>query len=381
MRLPTLPGLWMIALLFGSACAPQPPEFNLPDVEYHDVRLVGELSMDPEPLFVLGTEGDDGHPDLHIVWGGGFLGDELVLANEGSRSFLVFDEEGRLLREIGEAGEGPGEFRRVHGVEALGEGRGVVWDRALERVTVITTMGEVHEVVELDRRGSLPMREVRAIGTNHFAAFHHMPPRRFPRGHSRQEVRVGLWTSDGNEVAEIGPVPGREVYGAGAANVPVPLGHAFFTAGTDRGLFVASGKEGDLLEYDPTGQPVRRLLLPIERKEVSAVQREELLALYEEQWSVSNEWIAALETAFRADSFPAFDRLESGGRHLWVRLAGGSGPTREWLKVDPGALEAHSVMLPSGAEVLDAMADRVALLMEDESGREEVRVYRLGGAE
>lgn len=378
---PALRGLWSIALVLGSACAPQAPEFDVPDVESHDVRLVGELTMDPEPLFVLGDEDQDGHPDLHIVWGGAFMGDALVLANEGSTSFLVFDQEGRLLREVGDAGDGPGEFRRVHGVEALDEGRGVVWDRALERATIITTMGEVHGVVDLDRRGGLPMREVRAIGTEHFAAFHHMPPRRFPRGHSRQEVRVGLWSTDGREVADIGPIPGREVYGADGANVPVPLGHAFFTAGTDGGLFVASGKEGDLLEYDLTGQPVRRLLLPIQREEVSAVRREELLALYEEQWSVSDEWMAALDAAFRADSFPAFDRLESGGGHLWVRLTGESGPTRQWLAIDPTTLEARSVLLPSGAEVLDASANRVALLKEDESGPEEVRVHRLGGTQ
>lgn len=52
-----------------------------------------------------------------------------------------YDADGRFVRNVGREGEGPGEYRRVSGMEILPDGRLAVWDGNEGRITVYDTAG------------------------------------------------------------------------------------------------------------------------------------------------------------------------------------------------------------------------------------------------
>jgi hypothetical protein len=368
--------LAIAVLLAPWACSPGAPEFQTLTVDTVEVALVGAYVLAPEPAYILGAAADGGRPGLHIIWGGALLdAGGLLLANEGSTSVLYFDVDGHYLGEVGEVGDEPGQFRRVHGVAVLDDRDAVmVWDRALRRITVLGADRQVEQVVEVaGRRGFLFDRAL-ALGGSGFATVHEDDPGTYPLGFSRQRVTIGVFDGAGKEVAELA-VPGRERYGARGANILVPFGHGFLAAGTGRGIFLGSGKEARIVEYDLRGEATRQLRLPIRRETISAQQREERLAASRRS-TTPDRWIEALDAAFRADSFPAFSRLISGNDgSLWVRLFNALEPQDEWLVIDPDALEARSITLPERSEVLDASSERVVILLREPSGGPEVRSY------
>jgi DNA-binding beta-propeller fold protein YncE len=68
----------------------------------------------------------------------------------------VFDKNGKLLRTIGKAGTGPGEFRTPHAVEFDSRGRLIVADRHNHRIQILTKEGKfVAEYHEFGRTSGL----------------------------------------------------------------------------------------------------------------------------------------------------------------------------------------------------------------------------------
>src|SRR5262249_27174167 len=63
----------------------------------------------------------------------------------------VFDKTGKLLRIIGKAGTGPGEFRTPHAIEFDSQGRLIVADRHNHRIQILTKEGRF--VTEYDDFG------------------------------------------------------------------------------------------------------------------------------------------------------------------------------------------------------------------------------------
>jgi hypothetical protein len=53
----------------------------------------------------------------------------------------MYDASGKFVRNIGRAGEGPGEYRSIAGVETFPDGRIVVWDNRIQRLTVYSPDG------------------------------------------------------------------------------------------------------------------------------------------------------------------------------------------------------------------------------------------------
>ncbi len=65
----------------------------------------------------------------------------IVVANGGTTQIRFFDRNGRLVREVGRGGGGPGEYMDIGGVVALPGDTLLVWDGIARRATVLTPAG------------------------------------------------------------------------------------------------------------------------------------------------------------------------------------------------------------------------------------------------
>ncbi len=66
-----------------------------------------------------------------------------IIADDATPALRVFDSTGTFVRVIYRLGSGPGEYRSMGGVRTLPEGRIVLWDNRLRRLTTYSDTGAV----------------------------------------------------------------------------------------------------------------------------------------------------------------------------------------------------------------------------------------------
>ncbi|HEV2735173.1 MAG TPA: hypothetical protein VGV85_10055, partial [Longimicrobiaceae bacterium] len=111
-------------------------------------RLAAEPALDIGML--------DGPPQYQLgrVTGAVRLGDgTVVVGDDQSKDLRFFDRAGRHVRTVGREGGGPGEFKAVGSLAALGDSL-VVGDYNNRRVTVFAPDGKLVRAVPLDAAGS-----------------------------------------------------------------------------------------------------------------------------------------------------------------------------------------------------------------------------------
>ena len=112
-----------------------------------DVALnqIYKFSATGQRLLTLGERGVPGRDAAHFDMPTGVAvaedGSFYVSDGYGNARVLHFAADGRLLRQWGDSGAGPGQFRLVHGVALGPEGRVYVADRENERVQFFDTAG------------------------------------------------------------------------------------------------------------------------------------------------------------------------------------------------------------------------------------------------
>lgn len=75
---------------------------------------------------------------------------EVVVADELGPSLRLFGSDGRYLRDLGRAGQGPGEYLQLAGVRFTREGHVAVWDPGNERITIFAEDGSVVRVIRVN---------------------------------------------------------------------------------------------------------------------------------------------------------------------------------------------------------------------------------------
>ncbi len=147
-----------LLLLATGACAAGEPEALVVTRDSAGVALVESLgpswtpetawTVDSVPLLDLGRAGSGAMHEFYRVEGAAFgaVGG-IVVANRGSAQVRFYDEEGRFTGALGADGDGPGEFRRLSGVERYAGDSVVAFDPSARRGTVITASGTLGRVV------------------------------------------------------------------------------------------------------------------------------------------------------------------------------------------------------------------------------------------
>lgn len=109
-----------------------------------------QWKIDAEPLFSIGELDGEGPFSFGSVTDVAMLdGDRVVVADGFASEVRVFTIDGAHRTTIGSRGDGPGEFRNVRSVEAVGSDSLLIFDQGLNRLSYFRVSGELLETVDL----------------------------------------------------------------------------------------------------------------------------------------------------------------------------------------------------------------------------------------
>lgn len=355
------------------------------DLPIAEVILVDTAQLSPTPLLEIGGEGA---MPLHLIRAGILLGDgNVAVMTEGSRSILVFDRQGTLTRELGRAGDGPGEFRLPRDAGSLSDGSIVAWDMGSGRVTRFDPSGQVSTLSIPTGQQGFRATQVRWLSDHRSVVVRTRRLRSRPRGLSSDSAMIAVMAEPPTSLERIvGVFAATEWYRGGGGTFVAPMRRrGVHVVARDSTILIGFGEQPLLLEVGLDGTPVRRWLLPIERvpltDDTGDAERTRFLSQFSppeftesDLEQLASDFDQALGTV---DSLPAFDQLvPASSGHFWVGLPARTHDSkRSWLVVNPQRLEASIIRLPAGAVPLDATDSAVLVSLVDAMDREIVRVH------
>jgi hypothetical protein len=377
--------LVVFTALLGYACGESPrPAPAVPPPTTWDVGVV--------PVLSIGDAGEQPGTSLYRVTHAEVLPDSTVLlVNEGTSEIRIYDQSGLLLRTIGGAGGGPGEFRRLSGVLAAPQDTIYAFDSSAWQLTALTFGGDLLSTYPLPARafegGARPV--YRLIGRLTSGAFV-LAPSAFPglrtgRPGSTYWTRAPhlLYMLTVDSLRAIGPSAGIEMISDGRAVTFRILGAATATA-VDNGRFYF-GDSGfrKISVYDSAGSLVQQIRLPQARRPVTRALADSALQWRlghqpgSRHWKAAQQWYGVFPPP---DSVPTFSSLAFDvDGNLWVQEYQNAGERRPltWSVFNPDGDWIADVETPEGFKLYGAGRDYVIGKGTDTLGIESVRVYRL----
>ncbi len=110
------------------------------------------------PVLQIGVEEGDSMYQLFRVTAARWLpGGRIAVANSGSNTIRLYDEQGQFLREVGGEGDGPGEFRSIVAIERFGGDSLAAFDWRSKRVSLFTGEGDFVRTIRLHQPGAEPI--------------------------------------------------------------------------------------------------------------------------------------------------------------------------------------------------------------------------------
>lgn len=305
----------------------------------------------------------------------------LVVANAGSSSLLFFDATGGFEQSAGRAGEGPGEFRQI---SSLGAYRGdslLVYDGALQRVSVFDAHGALARSYSMPPVSGTPsVRAVLGSGATVIEVATGFQSDTTGTGVYRPELTLMLLDPDGAVLRDLGRFPGRASFVLSSADGmmvgPLVFGPTLQLAVVG-GAIIAGATDSDTVQamMDST---VGRLAVPFQRRPATGADFDEAM----------NEYLARVPPPMRAferrrfdvmprvDSLPVFAELfgDAQGR-LWMREElGPRDGRRHWEVVSPTGGRLASARLPDGSQVLEVGSEWAIVNQRDSLDVEQVQV-------
>lgn len=138
-----------------SACGPEPEPTSITEAP------LPRWEVSSEPVFHLGVLEGDQHLQFFRISGLARLGDDrLVVANSGTQELRYFDAAGRFLDQGGGYGEGPGEFKFLRTIHALGPDSLIAFE-GMWRAQYFDASGNyLHSVLLEDIRADVAPRDL-----------------------------------------------------------------------------------------------------------------------------------------------------------------------------------------------------------------------------
>jgi hypothetical protein len=221
-----------------------------------DAAPVERWRVGTDPILDLSTTGEGPEHEFFRVSDALRLSDgRIVVANSGSSQVRVYSPEGAHLASIGREGEGPGEFTRFFGIDAIA-GDSLLVHTYPSRVTILSPDLEVVRVFDVDRLArrlqafaggmlgtvGIPMRE--DPGENALVRM----PERLIRFDLEGAPRDTIFEVPGSEtflfMSELGASGGRPLFGKNT--VVATVGDALVIGLADSLSYAVYGGEGDL---------------------------------------------------------------------------------------------------------------------------------------
>ncbi|QXD16777.1 6-bladed beta-propeller [Rhodocaloribacter litoris] len=330
----------------------------------------------PEPLFRLGEEEDD------LIFGyiaGALLDGQgrLLVADWDAGTIHVFEADGRPAGQIGQKGEGPGEFQMISSLTLGPNDSLYVHDRALRRISVFDSEGAFVRSITVQAEGrTVPGDLLGAVPEGLLVRYAHVFTPRDDQ-QSKSLTFVHLIGYDGTRrpdtllvspdierivLREGGSIHVRtKPFGRGA-RIQAEPGGALWYGWTERlaleRIDWRTGTRRTVITYDLPPQPVSRA-------ERDSLLRDEDLVRMLNATGVS-----------LPEYKPAFSTFVLGpGGTVWVRLTPEHGAgTVPWLVFNAEGAVRAAVRLPVNVWIQDIGADRI---VGADRTRAQVVVYRL----
>lgn len=291
-------------------------------------------SADPDwrlserPRVRIGTVEGDPRQQLYRVRDAAVLEDgRIAVANEGSHEIRLYGEDGRHLRSVGGEGEGPGEFRFLTWLQAIGDS---LWayDRGTERVSVFAADGSLARSITLVGSGNLPSPRPLGVFADRTLLARAFTTAYFEPG---EEVRRDLdlylrLGPTGTVLDTLGRLPGNEHYlrasDDGLADFRVPFARASVVAVAPRAVYFGAAETWEIARYSMDGRLERLIRLARDPRPATSEALDRLLAEYQRQAPTEGArqgleaWIDRVPAP---PTMPAYSelRLDAEG-NLWV---------------------------------------------------------------
>lgn len=331
---------------------------------------IGQASGDPDYLF------------SHVAAVRLLPAGQVLVADNSTASLKVFGRSGRLERQMGDRGEGPGEFREFGAVSFVAPDTIVVFDPGLVRITRLLLTGRVLKTVEFRTPdGLLPQMYVGSFSDGSYAlAWVSAEPRDWSKT-SADAMVIGRFGRDGKFEGVIG-----KGWGMRRQHAPLPFSPSFNAVLIGDEVYTTDGVDGRVdVTTVSAGTGVATIAFRVSAKSWTlgdAVRR-----LSSALDSTGAQRLSAMKGVAGLDTIPTLsDMIVGEAGRLWIKtydpatdsyLVSRNRAGGEWAVVKPDGTPVASVTIPADVRLMDVRGDRLAGVGHDDLGIERVKVFEL----
>ena len=197
---------------------------------------------------------------------GRMLPDGRTVVADGVGLFLrVYSSDGTRVVQMGKEGEGPGEFRAIHGLWITDDGNIGAWDGRVNRLTIFEPEGHLVDVTNVRADDEMAAGNLElfhgAFANGDILLGSIIFDRRSasPRG-AAENIVLGRFSPNGTLVKVLGAVPGM----VRALRAPLPFTPVPRVAVRGESVWVSTAYDSVVEEWDGTGELRRDFQVPDE---------------------------------------------------------------------------------------------------------------------
>lgn len=316
----------------------------------------------------------------------------IAVANSGTFELRFYSSEGHHLLSVGGEGDGPGEFRSLSLIDAVGKDSIYVWDQRAMRVSVLGMSGRFARSFNLtapEERSfprywaSLPdgsvLVQVSSVSEG-------MPE---DRTVGQSSTTLMHYSSEGQPLDSVTVVENEPYYrvvhpgGGGISFFPLPFAPGSSWAVASAQIHVGTGKTYEVRTFDAKGHLTRILRAPVVPPRVTDATMKDYVAARLDASTGDEEWKELLRSVYADIPQPkvasVFDALatDADGR-LWIRRTAMPGDTlRRWDVFDREGRPVARTLIPASLRVREFGSDYVLALRRGDFDAEQVVLFRL----
>lgn len=347
-------------------------------------------TVDTLPLVSIGGDGQPGGPLFQVTDAMRLPDGRIVVASAGTQQVRFYGADGALLRAVGRAGEGPGEFRTPFWLGRLRGDSVAVWDAGLRRFSILSPAGDFGRAVQPSGSLGVFPRIMGVLPDDRFVvaastSAQVLPPPGQPRRDTAAYVVVD---GTGAVVDTLGLFAGTEMVAVGTPETgfvmrPRPFGRQTVAAVRDGRLYVATADAYQVAVYEPEGG--LRAVYRAERQAIPVTQQDQedyrrtLVTLGGDAQSRAKSAALLDAVSFPAEMPPLTAMEVDSAGNLWLREPQKPGDDAQptWTVLDRDGRVLGTARLPRGLGVRQIGGDWVLGVVVDADQVEHVRLYRL----
>ncbi len=314
----------------------------------------------------------------------------LLIADRAENSIRVLDATGKLVRSVGRAGEGPGEFRSMIWAGRCGPDSLLVWDLGRRQATMVGSSGAPARQFAVPT-GDTAQSPFQFSCSPRGTIAYRSSPRRIRSAENPQNPNiVGVSAAvyrigpDGAVAQRLGDIPAGEVVlvispSGGRGNAPRPLGRTASIAALDEGVVISSADSAFVTVWSAAGAPTRHQL-PIQLRAPTQIEFDEAVQALASmvQAPMRQTMAQQLNAIPLPDRLPPVSALFTDSEGLiWIQATPPGAGTLDFLVMRGDGRVVARAQVPVGITVFEIGRDYLMGSYTDAADEMHVALYRL----